>query len=387
MSQTLHFQIDASFVTNIARQWLWDENRPYEKCYELLHACLGGMPEEQKPQTILAILEGRKKLVGINTCELVDDNKNIRPISEYIKNLERQKAITLIKEDMRCRFAKYVDKWSTIKSSHRDVLMSEWKGQTIAPETYDECFKYYTTLNNDTLYDKLNTPTMCGLWLFENPQLVAECCDYDITMVNTDTFWENIYQKIKDEPGFELRNQGYLATKRIEALPDESIQSNIPKIEKKPIDEQPEYGSKEYMNYMYSTETSDDRLNYYIEPDNYEARLGIIAPNGSYYSCSFAGHNLKAWNLMITQPKLFGITIPENTRNYESLYQITSSDKALDEILKRGWCALRYQSSFGYYITYPETQRLTKEQINAIFDVIAKYDLPFNTQALINDID
>lgn len=387
MTQTLQFKVDSGFITRIAREWLWEEHRPYEKCYELLEACLGGMPEEQKPEAILSILEGRKKLVGVNTCELVDDNQNIRPISEYIKQLEKQNAIKLIKEDMRCRFTKYVDKWSTVKSSHRDVLQAEWKGQTIAPVTYDECYRYYTTLNNELLYDKINTPTMCGLWLFEEPEMVAECCDYDITLVGTDAFWENIYQKIKNAPDFTLRNQTYLATKRLKTLPEQTVQTTIP-AEKKPIDEQPEYGTKEYMHYMYSTEASkNDRLNYYIEPDNYETKLGLIAPNGAYYSCSFAGHNLKAWNLMLTHPELFGIQIPEGTKPEEFIYTITSSDKALDEILKRGWCAIRYQSSFGYYITQDENRRLTKKQVDAIFDVTVKYDLPIDTRKIIESTD
>ena len=384
---TLHFSIDSEFVTNLARSWLWDEGRPYEKCYELLEACLGGMPEKEKPATIISILEGRKKLVGVNTCEVVDDNKNIRPLGEYIKKLEQKNILQAIKEDMRQHFKKYVDKYATVKSSHRDVLQAEWHSDTIQPETYDECFAYYSKLNGKTLYDQLNSPTMCGLWLYEYPEMVAECCNYAITEVGSDTFWENIYQHIKNKKGFELRNAVYLAHHRLKEknTNEKETADKKPTYIKRSFGKQPEYGTIEYMKYMYDTETSkEQKINYLIEPDNYLNEFSIIAPNGDYYSCSFAGHNLKAWNLLITHPERFGITIPNGVCPNKYMYEITTPDKALDEIIKHGWCALRHGPTLGYYITYPEKSYLTQKQIDAIFDATVKHDIPLNIKALLS---
>ena len=39
MSQ-LNFQIDGEFLTNIARNWFWKENKDYEKSEELLCSCM-----------------------------------------------------------------------------------------------------------------------------------------------------------------------------------------------------------------------------------------------------------------------------------------------------------------------------------------------------------
>lgn len=78
----LHFSIEGEFITNVARSWFWDEDKPYEKSEELLMSCMCGGSDTEKRVTCQDIIEGRKKLVGINEFELVDDNENVRPISK-----------------------------------------------------------------------------------------------------------------------------------------------------------------------------------------------------------------------------------------------------------------------------------------------------------------
>ena len=38
--ERLQWKISGEFICNVARQWFWDENRPYEKSEELLLAAL-----------------------------------------------------------------------------------------------------------------------------------------------------------------------------------------------------------------------------------------------------------------------------------------------------------------------------------------------------------
>ena len=66
--ETIAFKVDGSFITDIARTWFWDENKPYEKCEELLLSCLGGTKStlDNLKWIVQQILEGRKKLVGVN---------------------------------------------------------------------------------------------------------------------------------------------------------------------------------------------------------------------------------------------------------------------------------------------------------------------------------
>lgn len=87
MSEKLNFAIDGEFLTNIARDWFWNMNKSYKKCEELLLSCMAGGSEEEKRHVCQDIIEGRKKLVGINEFELVDDNGKVRPLGQKVDEL------------------------------------------------------------------------------------------------------------------------------------------------------------------------------------------------------------------------------------------------------------------------------------------------------------
>lgn len=89
MSEKLNFAIDGEFLTNIARDWFWNMNKSYKKCEELLLSCMAGGSEEEKRHVCQDIIEGRKKLVGINEFELVDDNGKVRPLGQKVEELQR----------------------------------------------------------------------------------------------------------------------------------------------------------------------------------------------------------------------------------------------------------------------------------------------------------
>lgn len=48
MSERLNFSIDGEFLTNVARDWFWNMNKPYKKCEELLFSCMEGGDKEEK---------------------------------------------------------------------------------------------------------------------------------------------------------------------------------------------------------------------------------------------------------------------------------------------------------------------------------------------------
>ena len=83
-TQTLCFQVDGEWLTKFARDWFWLENRPYDVCRNLICSCLQAFPEDKQTEIANQILEGRKKFVGINNFQLVDDNECIRPLSDKI---------------------------------------------------------------------------------------------------------------------------------------------------------------------------------------------------------------------------------------------------------------------------------------------------------------
>lgn len=47
----LHFSIEGEFITNVARSWFWDEDKPYEKSEELLMSCMCGGSDTEKRVT------------------------------------------------------------------------------------------------------------------------------------------------------------------------------------------------------------------------------------------------------------------------------------------------------------------------------------------------
>lgn len=78
----MQFHIDSAFLTDIARSWFWNEKMPYEKSEELLMCCLNTdkLSLEEKKAICKDVIEGRKKFVGIDECQIVDDGKNVRNI-------------------------------------------------------------------------------------------------------------------------------------------------------------------------------------------------------------------------------------------------------------------------------------------------------------------
>jgi len=65
-TKTLSFSIDGSFITKLAKEWLFLENKPYEKVEELLLSCMCGTNESQAQLKIHAqnILLGRAEFQG-----------------------------------------------------------------------------------------------------------------------------------------------------------------------------------------------------------------------------------------------------------------------------------------------------------------------------------
>lgn len=100
----MQFHIDSAFLTDIARSWFWNEKMPYEKSEELLMCCLNTdkLSLEEKKAICKDVIEGRKKFVGIDECQIVDDGKNVRTIDEELKNHTRYNAIAAIKTDIAC---------------------------------------------------------------------------------------------------------------------------------------------------------------------------------------------------------------------------------------------------------------------------------------------
>lgn len=157
--------MDGEFLTAIARDWFWNMDKPYKKCEELLLSCMMGGNEEEKRHVCQDIIEGRKKLVGVNEFELVDDNVHVRSLGQKVEELQHKMLVNQIREDMIAHPLNYVDRFAMTDSY--ETLCTNAKHHYIDC-SYDgiKCFLYGKTGYSDAFNN--------GAWLFTHPDLVAE---------------------------------------------------------------------------------------------------------------------------------------------------------------------------------------------------------------------
>lgn len=357
--ETLHWQIDGEWLTNLARSWFWDEDRPYEKVAELLGGCIQTDDSTIKDTIVRDIIEGRKKFVGINEFELVDDNENIRPLTEKLEKLKRENAILKIKEDIRLNGIDYVDPYSTVKS----VEAAKEKNVRSAEDC--EIWFHYTdwAMRDAKRGDAIkipaaDTPTMAGLWLFEEPNMVYEATNHGEIHVDSHEFWQNIYELNKNREGFEFRNMLYITQKKMKEKHGELPESRT-------------FTNEETNNRGYGEKPKKD--------NSLPSWSGLIAPNGDFYPCDYGAHESIAMRLLEEEFR-------ETERNisFDALY-----NRSLSTLIKeKKWIACRYLPTRGHYVVYPGEDDVTShwkptpEQKDIIWKLVAIHHEKVNSETI-----
>lgn len=317
----MQFHIDSAFLTDVARSWFWDEKMPYEKSEELLMCCLNTdkLSLEEKKAICKNVIEGRKKFVGIDECQIVDDGKNVRTIDEELKNHTRYNAIAAIKTDIACNPFKYLDPFS-VNCSYSELAEKIKSGEienTIS-DIEDYLLNYHEVKEDDVLD--------CGMWLWQRPEFITDICDASkIPEGNSplvaykDGFWRYIYVALKKkgthEPSVLRRQNRYLVF----------------------IGEKPKT--------LFNSE------------------FGLISPKGEWFDCGFAEHNSTAAKIIHSTKDHFGLTKEQAFRYY-------GSDRCLDFLFDRGWAALRNPEFGRAYVDIGDTHTLTKCQVDTLMDYI-----------------
>lgn len=361
MKQTLSFSITGEFITNTVREWFWEENKPYDICEQLLFSCLVNdqISDDQRRSLAQDIIEGRKKLVGLNDLTIEDDNELVRPLSQKINELKRKNGILQIVEDMRVNPIKYVDPYSTVKS-----IKAIKEGLTrLSINAFEDIARYFTYIEDyygtitEELLPQAETPTACGLWMFDEADLIYDICYKLSTTIGTNEFWDAIYQSTKDRDGFQERNNRYLAKQRLI---------------KRHNDEQE---NPEKYN-VYDSTREIRREDEDIKPDNINRWTGLISPKGDFYSCGFAEHTYTAYLIIVHNPNMFPNEMKYvGKSNIEYMPRFDLPDSALDILINNyGWCATRYLPTQGDYITFPSNGKITKAQKDTIWDAILKFE-------------
>ena len=388
MVQEVSFKVDGGFITDLARTWFWDENRPYETVEELLLSCLvtDSISLQQRKDIALSIIEGRKKLVGINQFDLVDDNVKVRPLYEKINELKKIAIIKEIEDDIVVNPLMYVDVYSTVKS-YKGYLrtIDEDIEENYTYESYDNVVGWFSTYSGvigSTEVKEFSKETKAGLWLFEKPKLIYDLIQGKITNHNRDEFFEKLYKHIGNEDlSAEMKkrqthyerviNYNKNATKPINYLTKDTYCYES-------ADKLPPYNEEDYR-------FSETRLDWYVKPDKFISEYSWINKYGDWYSCEFGGHQTKAESIVCCNESLkkkYRKWLEENGERYESKlgdytytkwrvklldcnYYVNGSEMYTEFLLRTGW--VKFHNPIGGECKPTYYKKPTKEQNEAMF--------------------
>lgn len=345
----LHFSVDGEFICNLARTWFWDENRPYEKCEELLLCCLDSdeITLEEKKEIVIEILEGKMKLVGINVCHLVEDGENVRDLSEKIKEYEKNDLIQKITTDMDMNPLIYVDKFAAGKdlSEYEDYLQTV-KAEESKNSVIQWLYSNYNGWKGSYSLDEKQLHRECGLrrgTYLMNAYLVYDLFRRPLSMVDEEEKYEKLFHYFDQSASSDeifFRQNLYLAYLR----------------------------KNELKNHKDEKRGFDREICYIPEPDEFISPHGLIDPDGNYYSCGFGGHSAKAFSIIKKDPEKFNIDLKD-----EKSFLATGDES--ETLYENGWLIVHNTSMMGdpYFKVNPNIE-ITEPQVSKSFDYMVHFD-------------
>ena len=119
MKEALTFKIDGEWLTNFVRTRYWYEGLSYQEAFDLCKSILvpyGTEPDEQFTNVINGILTGTMKLEGVNSFDVMEDNK-FSEFTKYLGRLELAKRKPEFKGHLRLHPENYIDPASTKNSA------------------------------------------------------------------------------------------------------------------------------------------------------------------------------------------------------------------------------------------------------------------------------
>lgn len=370
--ERLSFRVEGEWITDLARSWFWDENKDYEVVEELLLSCLctDEITIEERKDIARDIIEGKKKLVGINNFSLEDDGHLIRPIYKKIQELKRKEEIRKIKDDMDIHANNYIDKFSI------DFSLDTYNQNCEADSyysSYDGAYEFF--YNEDTFSETKN-----GLWILDKPELVFDLMGGVVDNFNKEEFFNKLYEYLKEQSslseGFLKRQKRYEQSLRVGKV-EEVGYFYKPSL--------PDYNETDYM-------FGKPELNYCRKYDDLLSEYAWINRYGEWHSCEFGGHQLKAEVIVTMNEKLekeFNLWLEENGEIEEvnlgdnmtyKMHKVklqnsnwyVSGDEVYSEfLLRKGWIKFHNPhmgECFPEYYLKP-----TREQNDAMFKASLKF--------------
>lgn len=365
--ETFGMQVDGESLTALFRNLFWEDGRPYSFVKQFILDSLGlteHFTQQECEEIVKDILEGRKKLVGVNNLVLSDDSSEpVRHLTDKLEQVEWEKGILLITKQMNENALPFVDPYSTAKSIK--ALKEGITGYGSGPFTREQCERYFGMAQpeakpadiTDDILPACKAPLYAGLWLLDEPETAYEVLSDGVCKAGSQEFWERIYQKTKDREGFGYRNERYLTSLKREAH----------RRSYKPW----ETGIVLNASASHTAEIVDNKEDIPIaertEPDDFIEWEGLIGPDGKFYSCGFGGHCVKAWHLIDANWIYWDKILTEQEKG-----RAKRIDEAEDILITHGWAATKSDFTYGDHIACPA--HLTSYQTDTIEQANAKHN-------------
>lgn len=319
---------------------------------------------EEKKRYAQEIIEGKMKLVGVNMLSLEEDNKDIRPLVEKIKEYRKKDIIRDIKDDITLYPLSYIDLYASEKTLRLEDLEEEFskykrqKGFIGANEDIVIEFLYasYNDLTGKfTDNESEKNILKRGAYLMD-PELVYKIFKKPLSKVEEDEKYKKLYEYLKKE---EQTKEVVKRQKLYEAYLKEKKEPEV-KYQK----EESQADRRNRIRKLV------DNLGKRIEPDDFKSEYGLISRSGEYYSCGFAEHEVKAMQIIVGNPEAFGIK-----KDDKKIKEHDLSENWLDILYEEGWILIRnpYAGS-SPYIDMAKGKRATKAQIDTVFDYMARFN-------------
>lgn len=285
-------KVSGEYVTEAARDMYWKDKCTYKEAERFLLGFLGGVEQKEQKKAAKDILEGRKKLKGINEFALIKDEACIRVISPISMVLHEKKAYESVKKDVENCPWKYIDWYAVDKSwrffqgfTREDIWQYAYTDMsTIAAKARKQGVFFVkrqqyigkkldlSKCYNDSCREVLDH----GAYLIYNPRLVYELLGEPLNDENRQEFYDRLFDYLeksgrKDNPTVRKRQNKYL-----NAMEKRGTLRN------------------------YSDMKEDEYAVFTGKPDKeFSSKYGIIDTEGNWYGCKWSEHSLKAKYILI----------------------------------------------------------------------------------------
>lgn len=286
-------KVSGEYVTEAARNMYWKDKCSYKEAERFLLGFLSGVEQKEQKKAAKDILEGKKRLEGINTFSLVEDGGYIRTISPISVALHEKKAYESVKEDVENCPWKYIDWYAVDKSwrffqgfTREDIWQYAYTDMSLIAAKARKQGVFFVKrqqyigekLDLSECYDDSCKEVLDhGAYLIYNPRLVYELLKEPINDENRQEFYDRLFDylessEMKDDPVVRKRQNKYLNAMKKRGVMQRSV----------------------------SAITEDADAVFTGKPDKeFSSKYGIIDTEGNWYGCKWSEHSLKAKYILI----------------------------------------------------------------------------------------